>query len=292
MKFSFMASDGGMVYTIDFMASQLGVSKSGYYKWRKNKKKRDSRATRELALVRKIEDIHTGSKKTYGSPSIYRILKGLEPDVSERKVERLMKKYGIRSKTKRKFKVTTLSNHKLKVAPNHLMMDFKAHRPNQIWVGDITYVPTKQGWLYLAIVLDVYSRRVVGWSLADHMRSELVEDALRAAIRSRKIDAHLIFHSDRGSQYASKSFVALTRAHGIVQSMSRRANCWDNSISEAFFARFKIEHMFWENYETKEEAKRKIFEWIELDYNIKRVHSSIGYVSPTKFEEDNMTKVA
>lgn len=287
-----MASSDGYDYTIGYLCENLGVSKSGYYKWRRLRLAWLAKTQRDYELTRKIEAIHLGSSKVYGSPSIHGILKGLEPNVSRRKVERLMKENGIRSKTKRKFKVTTDSKHDLKTAPNHLMQDFTAQRPNQIWASDITYVPTKEGWLYLCTVLDVFSRKIVGWSLEDNMRAEMVKKAFERAFASRIVGDHLIVHSDRGVQYASHLFKNFIASKKAIQSMSRRGNCWDNAISETFFGRFKVEHMFWEKYKTRAEARSKIFEWIEVHYNRKRVHSSLGYTNPTQFEEDSMTKAA
>ena len=203
-----------------------------------------------------------------------------------------MKENGIRSKTKKKFKVTTDSKHNLKIAPNHLMQDFTAYHPNQIWASDITYIPTKEGWLYLCTVLDAFSRKIVGWTLENNMRADMVKRAFEKAFDSRVVGQHLIVHSDRGVQYASNLVRDLFASKKAIQSMSRKGNCWDNAISESFFGRFKVEHMFWEKYKTHAEARSKIFEWIEVEYNRKRAHSSLGYVSPTKFEEDSMAKAA
>lgn len=292
MKFEFMASSDGYEYTREFLCENLDVSKSGYYKWRNSRLARQAKIQRDYELARKIEEIHLGSKRTYGSPNIHGILKGIEPGVSRRKVERLMKDNGIRSKTKKKFKVTTDSKHNLKIAPNHLMQDFTAQAPNQVWLSDITYVPTKEGWLYLCIVLDAYSRRIVGWSLEDNMRADMVKHAFDRAFANRDVADHLIAHSDRGVQYASKLVKEFLESKNAIQSMSRKGNCWDNAMSESFFGRFKVEHMFWEKYSTHVEARAKIFEWIEVTYNRKRVQSALGYVSPNQFEEDKMAKAA
>lgn len=292
MRFEFMASSDGYDHTIEFLCENLDVSKSGYYKWRKSRPARAAKIQRDYELTRKIEAIHLGSKRNYGSPSIHGILRGIEPSVSRGKIARLMKENDIRSKTKRKFKVTTDSKHKLKIAPNHLLQDFSTQHSNQIWASDITYVPTKEGWLYLCMVIDVHSRKIVGWTLEDNMRADMVKRAFERAFASRLVGDHLIIHSDRGVQYASKLVRDLFNSKKVLQSMSRKGNCWDNAISESFFARFKIEHMFWESYRTREEARRKIFEWIEIEYNRKRVHSSLDYMTPTQFEEDSMAKAA
>jgi transposase InsO family protein len=287
-----MASSEGYEYTIGFLCESLEVSKSGYYKWRKSRPKRQAKIQRDYELTRKIEEIHLGSKKVYGSPAIHGIIREIEPNVSVNKIARLMRANDIRSKTKKKFKVTTDSKHNLKIAPNHLMQDFTAQRPNQIWATDITYIPTKEGWMYLCTVLDVFSRKIVGWTLEDNMRAEMVKKALEIAYQARNPGDHLIVHSDRGVQYASNSFREFLASKKAIQSMSRKGNCWDNSIMETFFGRFKVEHMFWENYKTRIEARSKIFEWIEVNYNRKRVHSSLNYTNPTQFEEDKMVKVA
>jgi transposase InsO family protein len=279
-------------YTIDFLCENLRVSKSGFYKWKKSRGVRHEKEKREYDLVRKIEAIHLGSKRVYGSPRVHGILNGLEPDVSLSKVERLMKKNDIRSKTKRKFKATTNSKHNLKIVPNHLMQDFTAQRPDQIWVSDITYVPTKQGSLYLCTVLDVFSRKVVGWTLENNMRADMVKSALEKAYKSRDAGEYVIVHSDRGVPYASNIVRDYLDSKKAIRSMSRKGNCWDNAMMESFFGRFKMEHMFWEKYATHEEARRKIFEWIEIDYNRMRAHTALGNVSPTKFEEDKVAKAA
>jgi transposase InsO family protein len=287
-----MTTSDAYDHTIEFLCENLNVSKSGFYKWKKTRGRRREQEQREYELVRKIEAIHIGSKKNYGSPRIHGVLKGLEPDVSLSKVERLMKKNGIRARTKKKFKVTTDSKHNLKVVPNHLMQDFTAQRPDQVWVSDITYVPTKQGFLYLCTVLDVFSRKVVGWTLENTMRADMVKEALDRAYKSRDAGEHVIVHSDRGAQYASDLVRNYLDSKKAIRSMSRKGNCWDNSMMESFFGRFKTEHMFWEKYATHEEARRKIFEWIEIEYNRKRAHTALGNVSPVQFEEDKVAKAA
>jgi len=292
MKFEFMTTSDAYNYTIEFLCEHLAVSKSGFYSWKKVRGGRGERERREYELVRKIEAIHIGSKQVYGSPRIYGILKGLEPDVSLSKVERLMKENDIRAKTKKKFKVTTDSKHNLKIVPNHLMQDFTAQISNQVYVTDITYVPTKQGFLYLCTVLDVFSRRIVGWTLENNMRAGMVKEALERAFTSRNAGEHVIVHSDRSVQYASNLVRDYLDSKKAIRSMSRKGNCWDNALMESFFGRFKTEHMFWENYASHEEARRKIFEWIEIEYNRKRVHTALGNVSPTQFEEDKMAKAA
>jgi putative transposase len=292
MRFEFMTTSEAYDYTIDFLCENLKVSKSGFYKWKKERGRRMEKKHREYELVRKIEAIHLGSQRVYGSPRIHGILSGTDPDVSLSKVERLMKSNDIRSKTKKKFKATTDSNHNLKIVPNHLMQDFTAQRPDQVWVSDITFVPTKEGPLYLCTVLDAFSRKIVGWTLESNMRADMVKRAIEKAYKTREAADYLIFHSDRGVQYASNLVRDFLESRKAIRSMSRRANCWDNALMESFYGRFKVEHMFWESYSTHEEARRKIFEWIEIEYNRKRAHTALGNVRPSQFEEGKVAKAA
>ena len=279
-------------YPIGFMCKVFDVSKSGYYHWKAAEPKRAERATKELRLVRMIEDIHTGSRKIYGSPKIAGIMRELKNGCSKNKVVKLMKKYGIRSRTRKKFKKTTDSNHSHKLAPNLIVQDFKAYYPNQIWVGDITYVPTTKGWLYLATVIDLFSRKVVGWAFSDRLKRDIVIRAHKMAVNNRSPQPGIVFHSDKGSQYASREFRSLLASHGILQSMSGRGNCWDNAVAESFFSSLKKELVHLEKFESKEHAMTKIFHWIEAEYNRTRVHSTLGYLSPSKFEEVFMKKAA
>jgi len=277
-------------FPVDLMTEVFGVSKSGYYAWRK----RDTAAkeAKELALVRKIEEVHQGSRGTYGSPRVFRVLKGMGESCGKRRVEKLMKKNGIRAKTKRKFRVTTDSKHNLPVAPNLLERNFSPEKPNQVWASDITYVWTKQGWLFLAVIVDLFSRQVVGWSLDKTMTKELVLSALRQAYFRRRPGTGLLFHSDRGSQYCSKEFRRLLKQYRMLQSQSRVANCWDNAVVESFFHSLKTEAIYHETFETREQAERMIFEWVEAFYNRKRLHSTLGYKSPVDFERMAREKVA
>jgi transposase InsO family protein len=212
--------------------------------------------------------------------------------VGKTKVERTMKKHGIRAKTKRKFRVTTDSKHKLPIAPNLLERNFSPANPNQSWASDITYVWTKEGWLFLAVIVDLFSRQVVGWSLDKTMTQELVSSALRQAYFRRKPGTGLIFHSDRGSQYCSKEFRQQLKQYRILQSQSRKANCWDNACVESFFHTLKTEMIYHEDFETRDQAHRAIFEWVEAFYNRQRLHSTLGYKSPVDFERMVREKVA
>jgi putative transposase len=272
-----------MEYPVEFMCEIFKMSPSGYYAWRKRGPA--EKEGKELRLVRKIEEIHLGSRGTYGSPRILRVLKGLGEPCNKSKVEMLMKKNGIRAKMKRKFRVTTDSKHKLPVAPNLLNRNFSPVKPNQVWASDLTYVWTKEGWLFLAVIVDLFSRQVVGWSLEKTMTTELISSALRQAYFKRKPGTGLVFHSDRGSQYCSKEFRALLKEYRMLQSQSRRANCWDNACVESFFHTLKTEMIYHEDFETREQARRAIFEWVEVFYNRERIHSTLNYMSPVTFEE-------
>ncbi|MBF0316285.1 MAG: IS3 family transposase [Oligoflexia bacterium] len=233
-----------------------------------------------------MEDIHRASRGTYGSPRIFAMIKGQGLKCSKSKVERKMREMGIRAKTKRKYKATTDSNHKLPVSENLLNRNFTPIAPNIAWGADITYVWTEEGWLYLAVVLDLFSRKIVGWSIQDHMRSELVTDALLMAQKRQKPLKGLILHSDRGSQYASGDYRKLIQNFGMLQSMSRKGDCWDNAPVESFFHTLKTEHVFLEKLKTKSEAKSSIFEWIEVFYNRQRIHSSLKYKAPECYESE------
>jgi len=284
MKFQAIDDNRGN-YPVDAMCELFDVSKSGYYEWRSRAGRRDQAEIEEQKLARTIEAIHMGSKKKYGSPRIADRLTGLGYDVSLSTVARRMKKHGIRSKLARKFKATTESDHKLPVAPNYLMQDFTAYSPDQIWMSDITYVATREGWLYICGIIDLYSRKIVGWTASSRMTKDLVASAYLKARRERVPGPHLIYHSDRGSQYAAKSFRALLRRDCVIQSMSRRACCWDSAPIESFWGRLKTECVYWEDFATRQDALQVIHEWIEHDYNTVRAHSSLNFSTPTEVEE-------
>jgi len=229
--------------------------------------------------------IFTKSRNTYGTRRIQRALAKEGLQISRRRIKKLMNEQGLVVKTKKKFKATTDSKHSLPVADNLLDRDFNPMRANQTYAGDITYVPTEEGWLYLAVVIDLYSRQIVGWSMDRTMRAELVNNALLMAIWKRKPARGLLWHTDRGSQYASDSHRALLKEHGIIQSMSRKGNCWDNAVSESFFHTLKTELIHHHKFKTREEAKQAIFEYIEIFYNRVRMHSANDYLSPVEFEQ-------
>lgn len=264
------------------MCRALEVSRGGFYSWIRRYKGRREQENEQL-LIEIREEFRKG-RKTYGSPSITRELKKQGKKVNKKRVARIMRENGIRAKTKRKFKVTTHSGHKYPISPNLLNQDFTATGPNKVWVSDITYIATKEGWLYLAVILDLYSRRIVGWSMMDRLTRQLVMDAFRQAVGRRGSVQGLIFHSDRGRQYASHDFRELLTNYGCLSSMSGKGNCYDNAVSESFFHTLKTELVYGRTYETRREAVSSVFEYIEVFYNRTRRHSSIGYMSPAEFE--------
>jgi putative transposase len=269
------------------MCRVLGVSRSGYYAWRSRKP--SAAAVRREELTAEAQQIHAEVKGRYGSPRIHAKLVARGHACSVNFVAKLMQEAGIAAKTKRKFKQTTDSNHSMPVAQNVLDREFGPAEPNASWVADITYVPTREGWLYLAVVEDLFSRMVVGWSMAETMTSRLVVDALEMALARRltpqgSLSSGLVTHSDRGSQYASEHYQRRLAEEGITCSMSRRGNCWDNAPMESFFASLKKELIHHEDYATREQTRASIFEYIEAFYNRVRRHSSLGYVAPEEFE--------
>ena len=265
------------------MCRVLEVSRSGYYAWREREP--SERAKENLELVAEIVDIHEESRGTYGSPRVHAELRARGFEVSRKRVEKQMRDQGLVGRRRPRFRKTTDSNHDDPIAPNIVAREFDVDEPDRVWVADITYIWTLQGWMYLAIVLDLFSRRVVGWSMAEHMRVDLVLDALRAALGKRApADAGLVFHSDRGSQYAAKDYRAALEAAGITCSMSRRGNCWDNAVTESFFSTLKTELVHDLIFTSREIAKTTIAEWIEIFYNGSRRHSSLEYLTPLEFE--------
>ena len=261
----------------------LEVSRSGFYAWRSREPSETQ--TRRATLTEQVARIHAEAKARYGSPRMHAELVGRGHDCCVNTVARVMRQAGIAAKTRRKFRQTTDSNHPHPVAENVLDRDFDPGEPNASWVADVTYVPTREGWLYLAVVVDLFSRLVVGWSMAATMTSRLVVDALEMAVARRpEGSSGLVAHSDRGSQYASEHYRRRLKQERITCSMSRRGNCWDNAPMESFFASLKKELVHDEDYATRDEATASIFEYIEVFYNRVRRHSTLGYVAPAEFE--------
>lgn len=261
----------------------LGVSSSGYYDWRNRGP--SARAVANQNLLHDIQRIHWDHHRRYGSPRVHATLKSEGQHVSLTRVEKIMRQNNLYAMSKRKVRVTTTdSQHNLPVTKNILDRNFGALNPNEKWCADITYVPTDEGWLFLATILDLYTRKIVGWSMRDHMRTELPLAALMMAIQQQRPGSGLIHHSDRGSQYASADYrLALSNA-GMMQSMSRKGNCWDNAPAESFFHTLKTELVHHKHYATREDAKRDIFTYIEGYYNRQRIHSALGYLTPLQME--------
>ena len=264
------------------MCRALHVSRSGYYSWRHRPESNRSRSNR--ILLPHIRIVHAQSRKNYGSPRVTDELVACGLTCGENRVARLMRENGIRAKRSRKFKVTTNSKHNYPVAPNRLKRRFEVSTPNSVWVSDITYIWTSEGWLYLAGVLDLYSRRIVGWSMKPRMTEDLTLEALNQAIMQRQPQDGLLHHSDRGSQYASGNYQKLLKENQIICSMSRKGDCWDNAVMESFFATLKMELVYHEKFVTRDDAKSKIFDYIEMFYNRQRRHSTLGGKSPAEFE--------
>lgn len=269
-------------YPIRLMCRALAVSPAGYYAW--CTRPESHRAVRNRALLVTIRVIHRASRATYGSPSIWDALLKQGHDVGKHRVARLMRAEGIRAKTVKKWRATTQSNHRLPVAENTLNRQFMVEAPNRVWAGDLTYVWTTEGWLYLAVILDLYSRRVIGWAMGHRLTVDLAEQALTMALANRAPTAGLLHHSDRGSQYAASSYQQMLAAQGLVPSMSRKGNCWDNACVESFFGTLKRELVYHRRYATRDEATQDIFEYIEVFYNRQRRHSTLGYDSPAEYE--------
>jgi transposase InsO family protein len=273
-------------YPVKQLCELLEVSRSGFYAWKA--RPASVRAGRRERLAQQIRMVHEQSRRTYGSPRVHAQLIEQDVEVCVNTVAKLMREEGLGVEKKRRFvPQTTDSRHGHPIAGNHLDRDFEASAPNRKWTCDLTYLWTEEGWLFLAVVIDLYSRKVVGWSMADHLRSELAEDALSMALTRRKPAAELLHHSDRGVQYACRSYRELLTEHSIQASMSRTGNCYDNAVTESFFASLKKECVYRNVYKTRQEARLSVFEWIEVFYNRQRRHSSLGYLSPATFEAQN-----
>lgn len=272
--------------TVKLLCDTVEVSKSGYYAWAK--RPASERATQNVVLLARIRSIHDVSKQTYGSPRMTAALQSEGIECGENRVARLMRENQIASEAVRKFKITTTdSNHDLPIADRIYETENvdAVMAPNQVWVGDITYVATDEGWLFLAVYLDLFTRKIVGFSSDDNMRAELIMNALDMALGRQDVkDGEMIAHSDRGSQYASDDYRKKLRLCGIIASMSRKGNCWDNAHCESFFHSLKTELVYRTNFKTRKEATQAIFEWIETWYNRQRLHSALEYMSPQDYE--------
>src|SRR5712671_1272020 len=274
---------GSWLIWVRVMCDALSASPSGYYLWRSRPESPRKIANREL--LGDIQRIHAHHRGRYGAPRIHAELRAEGQAVSRKRIERVMRRHGIRAQAPRRYRVcTTDSKHSLPVAPNLLAQNFIADRPNRVWLADITYFATGEGWLYLAVILDLFTRKVVGWAMRDHRRAELTIAALTMAIQRRRPGAGLIHHSDRGSQYAAGDYRDILEAASITQSMSRRGNCWDNAPMESFFGTLKTELVHQREYPDRDTARRDLFAYIEGYYNRQRIHSAIGYITPEQAE--------
>lgn len=282
MRYAFISAEKAN-YPLTLLCRVMKVAASGYYAWARSFK--SGRQTENEKLIPIVREISRESDATYGERRIAEALCARGIPCGRVRAASLMRLAGVSVKRKKKFRVTTDSRHKLPVAPNLLGRDFEAAEPNQTWVSDITYVWTREGWLYLATVLDLFSRQVVGWAMSNRINKELVMDAFKMATWSRRPGSGLILHTDRGSQYCSDAFQKLLKSSGAISSMSRKGDCWDNAVAESFFGTLKTERISWRSYQTREEAKRDIVDYLEMFYNSKRLHSYLGYVSPRQFEE-------
>jgi len=271
-------------YPLSMSCAALGVAVSGYHAWQERPPAARTLEAQRLLFL--IKTIHHQSGETYGAPRIYAELRDKHDYTgSLTRVKRLMREHGIRAKGKRKFKATTDSQHKLPVAPNRLAQDFCVAAPNRVWLADITYLRTREGWLYLACVLDLFNREIVGWAMKERMTRDLVMDALTMAWFRKRPAPGLIHHSDRGSQYCSGDFQTLLTRYGMLASMSGTGNCFDNAPMESFWHSLKVERVHGAGYETRAQAKHDVFSYIEMFYNVERRHSSLGYLSPRAFEK-------
>lgn len=281
MKFGFIQTEKA-TYPVRVLCRTLLVSASGFYAW--CRRGLSHRAQQDAALKVEIRAAHAASGKRYGSPRIQADLKAVDQHVGRKRVARLMREEGLEGQRKRRFRVTTDSQHSHPVAANLLERNFTASAPNKIWVTDITYIWTREGWLYLAAIMDLFSRRVVGWSMDSHIDRTLALDALGMALKTRRPEAGLLHHSDRGVQYASADYQRQLRDRSITCSMSRKGDCWDNAVAESFFSTLKAELVHRTDYVSRSQAKASVFEYIEVFYNGRRRHSALGYVSPVEHE--------
>ena len=284
MRFGFIRAERAN-YPVSVLCRVMQVTRGGFYAW--SKRGRSARVQRDDRLRPRIRIIHSESKKRYGSPRVHEALIKQGERVSRKRIARLMREEGLRGRRPRCWVQTTDSSGTKYPAPNLLKRNFQTAAPNRVWAADITYIPTREGWCYLSVILDLYSRRVVGWAIADHLRTELVLKALEMAVERRETTPGLIHHSDRGSQYASEAFERRLNELGFVPSMSRKGDCWDNAVVESFFATLKVECAD-RPYRSRQDARHSLFQYIEIFYNRRRLHSYLGYNSPAEYEETTL----
>ena len=290
MKYQFMEQQR-RYHRVEKMARVLEVSRGGYYAWRKRKASR--RAQEDEQLVKEIGDIQEHcARKRYGSPRMTMELRRRGYRVGHNRVARLMRANGLNARLKKKYRVTTMSEHKHQASENVLNRQFRPEAADRVWASDLTYIPTAEGWLYLCVIMDLFSRRIIGWAMSKSLGTVTVLKALWMAISRRGNPTGVIFHSDRGVQYASLSFRRVLRKKRFIQSMSRKGNCWDNACVESFFKSLKSELIGKTIYPSREAAMQAIFEYIEVFYNRTRLHSTLGYLSPAEFEEESKKQIA
>ena len=283
MKYSFITQHKN-TYPVYLMCQVLGVIRQCYYHYRRNKENKPVNPEHQEMLMW-VKEIAKASDDTYGSRRMKRALNALGFPISRNKARKLMREADVQVRHRRKYKVTTNSNHKQPAFDNLVQRQFDVPEADRVYVADITYIWTQEGWLYLAVVIDLFSRKVVGWSMGSRMKAQLVCDALRMAIWQRRPKAGLIHHSDRGSQYASKAFRRLLKDNEFKGSMSRKGDCWDNAVAESFFGSLKQERVHWRNYQTRHEAQQDILNYISMFYNSHRLHSTLDYMSPNDYEK-------
>jgi len=289
VKFAFIDVEKAL-YPTAVLCQVLDVSRSGFYAWRR--RRRSSRSKSDAQLAVEIRLAHKRSHGRYGSPRVHRELKARGHRVGKKRVERLMREDALQGRRKRRFRRTTDSNHVMPIAPNVLERNFETSGPNKVWVTDVTYIATAAGWLYLAVLLDLFSRRVVGWAVSEYNDTALALSALQRALSARHPTPGLVHHSDRGSPYASEVYRTALRRHGLVASMSRKGDCWDNAVAESFFATLRAELVDDEHYETRAAATTSLGDYIDGFYNTVRRHSSADYLSPIEFELKKFVKKA
>ena len=283
MKYAFIHRHR-QAFSVQRMCHVVGVARSGYYAWRQREGGLSLKRSQQAVLDKRVAAAFHQRKGRSGAPRLALDLQDDGIPVNRKTVAASLQRQGLRAKAARKFKATTNSRHSLPVAPNLLEQDFTASAPNQKWVGDITYLATGEGWLYLAVLIDLYSRKVVGWAMGERMTADLVCDALQMALWKRKRPTDVIVHSDRGGQYCATLYQLLLTRHELKCSMSAKGNCYDNACAESFFHSLKVEAIHGENFKTRDMMRRQVFEYIELDYNKQRRHSAIGMISPEAFE--------